>query len=332
MCYQSAKSGDRTPAPGPDSGRNEHESPAISIIMNVFNGGNYVKEAVDSVLSQSFTDWELVFWDDQSTDDTAEIFKRYDDRRFRYFYAPEWAPLGRARRLAIEKARGEWLAFLDHDDIWTPDKLDTQMALLAEPGAERLALIYGRALDLRSNGSVHVHDPSHEYSRLPEGDILVDLLTDSCFIAQSSVLIRRSAYDEVGGFTDKFHCTPDYHLYLSLSQRYEARAVQFPCCWYRSHNLTISRTRRKDAFREVIEILDSWEHVAGRRSSKRLRAILETLLGSEEILEGRLLSGVARILKRGSLPWLFSQPFVRVWRKCRRLIRPSPWNRPPQQV
>ena len=98
--------------------------PLVSVIMNVRNGAAFLREALDSVLAQSFKDWELIVWDDCSTDDSAQIVSQYRDDRIRYFLSPEDTPLGRARDRAIRQARGEWLAFLDQDDVWLPHKLE----------------------------------------------------------------------------------------------------------------------------------------------------------------------------------------------------------------
>src|SRR5262252_8037824 len=115
--------------------------PQVSIILNVRNGAAFLREALDSAIGQTFADWELVVWDDRSTDASAQIVAGYRDPRIRYFLSPEDTPLGRAREDAIRQARGEWLAFIDQDDVWLPQKLEKQLAL----AAEGVGLIYGRA-------------------------------------------------------------------------------------------------------------------------------------------------------------------------------------------
>src|SRR5271167_2590982 len=97
--------------------------------MNIRNGAGFLREALDSVMAQTFSDWELIAWDDCSTDDSAPIIAGYRDPRVRYFLSPEETPLGKARDSAIRHATGEWLAFLDQDDLWTPTKLAKQMVL-----------------------------------------------------------------------------------------------------------------------------------------------------------------------------------------------------------
>ena len=136
--------------------------PLVSVIMNVRNGASYLREALDSVLAQTFTDWELIVWDDCSTDNSAQIISEYRDPRIRYFLSPEDTPLGKARDSAIRQASGEWLAFLDQDDIWLPRKLEMQMAL----AATGVGIVYGRTVmfDAR-RGNRRDYDYAHEFTR-----------------------------------------------------------------------------------------------------------------------------------------------------------------------
>ena len=99
----------------------------VSIIINCFNGEKYLNEALVSVLSQSYNNWEVIFWDNQSNDSSASIFKSFKDKRFKYFYADSHTSLYKARNLAIEKSKGDFIAFLDTDDLWDQNKLKLQM-------------------------------------------------------------------------------------------------------------------------------------------------------------------------------------------------------------
>ena len=152
--------------------------PLVSVIMNVRNGAAFLREALDSVLSQTFADWELIVWDDCSTDDSAQIVGEYQDRRIRYFLSPEDTPLGKARDQAIRQATGEWLAFLDQDDVWLPRKLEKQMAL-AEDG---VGIIYGRTVlfDAR-HGNLRDYDYAHEFTPCRKA-----ISSRSCFATPAS--------------------------------------------------------------------------------------------------------------------------------------------------
>ena len=190
--------------------------PLVSIIMNVRNGAAFLRDALNSVMAQTFQDWELIVWDDCSTDDSAKIVAEYRDPRIRYYLSPDDTPLGPARNAAIRKATGEWLAFLDQDDIWLPRKLEQQMAL----AGDGVGIIYGRTVMFDVRGNRRDYDYGHEFSPLPEGNIFTQLFSEACFIAMSSAVLRRSAVDEVGGIPDNIQVVPDYYLYIAIARRY----------------------------------------------------------------------------------------------------------------
>ena len=103
--------------------------PLVSIVMNCFNGQIYLKTALDSVLAQTYQNWELIFWDNQSVDKSVEIFKSYKDKRFKFFSSSKHTILYESRNNAIQKANGDLIAFLDTDDYWLSEKLEKQVKL-----------------------------------------------------------------------------------------------------------------------------------------------------------------------------------------------------------
>ena len=108
--------------------------------MNCYNGEKYLSQALKSVLEQTYDNWELIFWDNQSTDKSAEIFKEYNDIRFKYFYASSHTLLYEARNEAVKKTKGEFIAILDVDDWWIPEKLEMQLSLFKN---DEVGLVYG---------------------------------------------------------------------------------------------------------------------------------------------------------------------------------------------
>lgn len=100
--------------------------------MNCYNSDLYLVEAIESVINQSYTEWEIIFWDNQSTDNSAEIVRLYNDKRIKYYYATKHTALYEARNCALKHCTGEYLAFLDCDDLWTSDKLFKQIKFLKE--------------------------------------------------------------------------------------------------------------------------------------------------------------------------------------------------------
>lgn len=103
------------------------EQPLVSIIINCFNSEKYLKDTINSVQSQTYSNFEVIFWDNYSTDTTPEIIKSYHDPRFKYYHANEHTTLGEARNLAMGEIKGCYFCFLDSDDVWDPDYLKNEI-------------------------------------------------------------------------------------------------------------------------------------------------------------------------------------------------------------
>ena len=116
------------------------KQPLVSIIMNCYNGEKFLQEALESVQAQTYKNWELIFWDNQSSDKSSTILKSFNEPRFRYYYAEEHRNLNGARNLAIQVSKGDLVAFLDTDDTWVPQKLEIQLPYFDDP---KVALVYG---------------------------------------------------------------------------------------------------------------------------------------------------------------------------------------------
>ncbi|HQY46413.1 MAG TPA: glycosyltransferase [Usitatibacteraceae bacterium] len=297
--------------------------PRFSIIMNVYNGERFLAEALASAFAQTLGDWELVFWDDRSTDGSAEVLARFPrDPRVRYHLAPERVALAPAREQAIAQARGEWLAFLDQDDVWTPDKLEKQARLIdADPGG-RLAIVYGRAMKFGEVALERDYDHWHEFGELPSGDIFESLFVDSCYICQSAACLRTTAAREVLPFPAGIRCCPDYHLYAGIARRHSAACVQDVVCWYRVHGGGMSGPNYNAIHREAIAIAERWRADLDPAVLRRRLRIQHSMIGLHDVLSGAdPAGGLARIARDGSFPYLLSRPFAIGSRGLRRLVR-----------
>jgi glycosyltransferase involved in cell wall biosynthesis len=296
--------------------------PLVSIIMNVRNGAAFLSEALNSVMAQTFQDWELIVWDDCSTDDSASIISEYRDPRIRYYLSPDDTPLGPARNVAIRKAAGEWLAFLDQDDIWLPRKLEQQMAL----AGDGVGIIYGRTVMFDARGDRRDYDYVHEFSPLPEGKIFTQLFRDACFITMSSAVLRRAAVNEAGGIPDNIQVVPDYYLYIAIAQRYAARAVQQVVCRYRVHPGSMSNSHQRRLHEEPLWIINRWADSLDPRVVAHRRMTFSTVLALQEMRSGKtFLAGCRRLFTDGSWLWLLSRPFAVGWRSLRRKLRRPYW-------
>ena len=229
--------------------KNSSDVPSVSIIMNCFNGEKYLHEALDSVVAQTYRKWELIFWDNQSTDKSAEILKSYEEPRFRYFYAPKHATeIYEARNYALEKAQGEFIAFLDVDDWWTPEKLVKQVQLFDDP---EVGIVCGNFwfVDERK------HTEKNFLNRpVPTGRVLNDLLSH-WFVGLLTLIVRRSAVEQLEYPCDpRFHVIGDFDLVIRLAINWKLAFISQPIAFYRWHGNNESIVR---SARELFE-LETW--------------------------------------------------------------------------
>ena len=192
--------------------------PEVSVIMNCYNGERYLREAIDSVINQSFTDWELIFWDNVSTDTSAAIVASYKDPRIRYFRGQTNVPLGHARKLALAEARGAWVGFLDTDDLWQPSKLAVQLAAVS--GGDDL-LCYAGIVEMEPDGK-RIRELLPRY---PTGDMFEAQL-NQFDINMVTPLIRRAALIEHDiTFDPEVTASEEYNLFIRLLSKGTACAV-----------------------------------------------------------------------------------------------------------
>ena len=224
-----------------------NNQPLVSIIMNCYNGEAYLSESIESILSQNYKNWEIVFWDNQSVDSSAKIFKSYSDERFRYFYSEEHTPLYKARNLAIEKSRGDFIAFLDTDDLWSREKLDLQMPYFDDPD---VGVVFSNLWILKKNEK---KKKLYTNKKLPRGKIYNELL-ENYNVGILTSIIRKKFYSKLEKkFNEKFSIIGDFDLFLRLSKQCSFESIQKPLASYRLHGRNLS-TLKKDREIEEFEI------------------------------------------------------------------------------
>jgi glycosyltransferase involved in cell wall biosynthesis len=237
------------------------DAPLISVIMNCYNSERFLREALESVMAQTYQNWEIIFWDNQSTDKSAEILKSYKDSRIKYFYAPNHTVLGLGRNLAIECASGQWLGFLDCDDLWLPMKLEKQVAVINAHGVE-LGLVYSEVENLIEEdgkstvmGSKLARQPNNKLNQdCPSGYIFAAMLKGNS-IPLVSALVRHSAFVEVGGVNPELRQAEDYDLFVKITQNFQAIAVNEVTCLYRIHQSNVTHAQSEKSYTESILVV-----------------------------------------------------------------------------
>ena len=183
----------------------------IAVIIPTFNRCTLLARALDSVYAQTRLPDEVCVVDDGSTDDTAEFVQRCYPQ-VNYVYQPN-SGVSAARNLGARTTSADWLAFLDSDDEWLPEKLQLQMDALMHSPQHRL--VHSDEIWMRNNVRVNPGDRYRKYG----GDIFLHCL-EQCAMAPSSVVMQRSLFDETGGFDESFPACEDYDLWLKICSRY----------------------------------------------------------------------------------------------------------------
>lgn len=184
-----------------------NQQPFVTVVMPVYNGEQFLLEALQSVFLQTFQNFELIVVDDGSTDATHTILEAFGDRLT--LIQQKNAGHAAARNAAMRIAKGDWIAMIDADDIWHPTKLEEQIALTNE-----VDVVYTAAKNFED--SARVDDVTFRDGQCPSGDVFRHLLLDN-FVTHSSVMLRRSAVQAVGGYDETLKTTCDWDLWLRMS-------------------------------------------------------------------------------------------------------------------
>ena len=222
-------------------------NPLVSIILNCYNGEKYLYESLKSIENQTYKNWELIFWDNKSTDNSKEIFQSSLHKNFKYFSSQKHTSLYAARNLAIQKARGQFIAFIDSDDTWNRDKLKVQMKYFKD---KEIGVVYGNLWLKKESFN---KKKKHINYKIPEGYIYSSLINNYYVGLLSSVIKRSCLGKSKKIFNDKYDIIGDYDLFVRLSKKYKFKAIQKPVATYRLHYNNLSNLNKKH---EVFEFKD----------------------------------------------------------------------------
>jgi glycosyltransferase involved in cell wall biosynthesis len=254
-----------------------NERPLVSVVIPAYNNAQYVTQAVDSALTQTYSPVEIIVVDDGSTDNTAELLAGYRER-ISFVRQENRGPAG-ARNAGIRQARGELLAFLDSDDLWFPEKLERQVPVfLKNP---RVGVVHSDwlRLDRGADGYRPSTRPHHECN----GNCYHRLFFDNC-VHTSTAVLAQACVDKVGLFDEGIRGCEDYDLWIRVSRYYEFAYVAQPLAVYRKHstNITLSLLGMEAswlaAVRKMLQADPSlWQTIGKEKVEERLVGLLRGL-------------------------------------------------------
>ncbi len=244
----------------------------VSIIMPTYNGQRFLRETLDSILRQTYRDWELIVCDDKSTDNTVEIVQEYANNheqihlhRFEHYGNP--AVL---RNKGIELAKGKYIALCDQDDLWAENKLELQVSIMKDTGKSNIKFVSGASSIINSEGTViqggknTVFDLAVKKAQDLGGCVIIPpmYLILGNFIMNSSVLISRDIYNTIGFYKEdqSYRGIEDYEFILRyLSSGYKICFIKEPIAYWRQHESNLTKDVQSSQRLEIIlsEILEA---------------------------------------------------------------------------
>ncbi len=213
--------------------------------MNCYNGEKYLQQALNSIEKQSYKNWELIFWDNRSTDNSKNIFKSFKNKKFKYYFSKKHTSLYKARNLALKKSRGQFISFIDADDLWEKNKLKDQVKLFLRN--KHVSLIYSNLWIQNENLKKR---KLYWKKDLPSGLIYKKIIKEYC-IGIITVMIKRNILSKKNTFNPKYSVIGDFDLFTKLAKKNKYMAVQAPLATYRIHGENLSL---KNRIKEIDEL------------------------------------------------------------------------------
>lgn len=215
----------------------------VSIVINCYNGEKYLNKTLNSVLSQTYNNFEVIFFDNCSTDKSSKIFKSFNDIRFKYFKTNKKISLYKSRNLALRKCKGNFITFLDADDWWERDFLKSRKKFFKS----------SRKYAFAFSNCYHYYEKNKKYKKflnydLPSGDILNELLK-SYFVKLSTIIIKREIIKRYK-FNSAYNIIGDYDMIIRVSEKFKGMAFQDFLVNIRIHKKNFTHNNRGIFYKE----------------------------------------------------------------------------------
>lgn len=227
--------------------------PAISVVMSVYNGGKFLRPAIQSILNQTFSNFEFIIIDDGSTDDTASIIRSFNDSRIRLVQQPNQG-LVRSLNEGIRIARAPFIARMDADDISLPSRLEKELRVLSSNPRIGLIGTFFTYIDERADTASTTITAPIKPIDLRRSFYIVN------HFGHSSTLFRKEALEQVGSYRDDYGPTEDFELWRRIADHWEVRIIPESLHLYRLSSTSISHTKRKIQHKFTAKIIqEQWQ-------------------------------------------------------------------------
>jgi len=249
----------------------------ISVLIPLYNHQNFISHAIESVLTQSFSDFELIIIDDCSTDNSAQIIKKYSqkDDRIKVFFNKKNLGVAKTRNKLIRKAKGKFIAFMDSDDIWYKTKLEKQLYWLKKN--ENL-VVWTEGELINSKGEYLSETFSEKHNSLNKkksGNIFNELLKGN-FLFFSSIIVKRENIKNLR-LNKNLRLLDDYQFIIDLSNKYDFKFINEPLVKYRIHNTNLIRSNFTRLLKELVIIYDYTLKNYNKNIPKNIKWILSII-------------------------------------------------------
>lgn len=226
--------------------------PMLSVIMPTYNYAAFIREAIESVLNQSYRNFELIVVDNYSQDDTQQIVESFKDERIRYHKFFNNGVIGASRNYGIREARGQYAAFIDSDDIWFSDKLRQQIGIMEQDNDCQMVFCPFQIKNLANQIQNKILGPRD----LNVNGYIYDKLIKYNFIVSSSVVLRKKVLNDVGFFDEsqELSCAEDFDLWLRIARNYKVLFVPNILGMYRIHDLNANVDKQR--LKKALNVID----------------------------------------------------------------------------
>ncbi|HBG81379.1 TPA: hypothetical protein DDW69_00905 [candidate division CPR2 bacterium] len=228
----------------------------VSILVPVYNGGKYLKNTLESLLSQTHEDFEILIVDDGSTDNSADVIKSFSDSRIKYFKQENSGRPAVPRNKALKKATGDYIGLCDQDDLWSEEKLEKQLAIFKENRDSDIGIVAAEANMIDEKSSIIGRIKLKKTGYLGPEEFFLNLLPED-FVTACSVLAKKEVFHELGGFKEDLVGTDDYEMWLRASQKYGFYGMEECLCSWRKLGNSLSSNRTK-IYESSIDIINSY--------------------------------------------------------------------------